>query len=47
MDTAKEFELLYNLLGRESHTHVTVNHELQVPFMRGIEYLKRSGQILE
>ena len=36
MDTAKEFELLYNLLGRESHTHVTVNHELQVPFLRGM-----------
>ena len=31
MDTAKEFELLYKLLA-----HVTVDHELQVPFLRGM-----------
>ena len=36
MDTAKEFKLLYKLLADKSHTHVTVNHELQVPFLRGI-----------
>jgi hypothetical protein len=34
MDTAKEFEVLYKLLS--SRTHVTVNHELQVPFLRGM-----------
>ena len=36
MDTAKEFELLYKLLASESRAHVTVNHELQVPFLRGM-----------
>jgi hypothetical protein len=34
MDTVKEFEVLYKLLS--SRTHVTVNHELQVPFLRGM-----------
>ena len=36
MDTAKEFEPLYNILVGENHTHVTVNYELQVPFLRGM-----------
>ena len=31
MDTAKEFGLLYELLA-----HVTVDHELQAPFLRGM-----------
>ena len=36
MDSAQEFELFYKLLASENHTHVTVNHELQVPFLRGM-----------
>ena len=36
MDTAKEFEPLYSLLADENRMHVTVNHELQVPFLRGM-----------
>ena len=36
MDTGKEFEQLYSLLSSENCTHVTVNYELQVPFLRGM-----------
>ena len=36
MDTAKEFEELHKLLASKSRTHVTLNHELPVPFLRGM-----------
>ena len=36
MDTGKEFDQLYKLLASENCTHVTVSHELQVPFSRGM-----------
>ena len=36
MDTVEEFELLYKLLANENRTHVTVNHEVEVPFLRGM-----------
>ena len=42
MDTTGEFEPFYNLLASENHTHVTVNYELQVPFMRGMTKAIRS-----
>ena len=43
MDTAKEFEPLYELLASKSRTHVTVNHELQVPFLRGMSKAIRTN----
>ena len=43
LDTAKQFETLYNLLASENHTHVTINHELHVPFLRGMTKAIRSN----
>ena len=36
MMSAEQFEQFYNLLGGENHTHVTVTHELKVPFLKGM-----------
>ena len=36
MDTVEEFELLYKLLANENRIHVTINHEVEVPFLRGM-----------
>ena len=36
ISTAKEYELLYKLLANESRTHVTITHEIEVPFLGGI-----------
>ena len=43
MDTAQKFEPLYNLLAGENRTHVTVNYELMVPFLRGMSHALRAN----
>ena len=45
--TAEYYEPFYEQLMSEDHVHLTVNHELQVPFIRGIRMAAESATINE
>ena len=45
--TAEYYEPFYEQLMSEDHVHLTVNHELQVPFIRGIRMATESATINE
>jgi hypothetical protein len=47
MRTAEYYEPFYERLMSEDHVHLTVNHELQVPFIRGIRMATESAAINE
>ena len=36
MENRTQFTMLYNILASESRTHVTLNHEFKMPFLRGM-----------
>ena len=44
---AEYYEPFYEQLMSEDHVHLTVNHELQVPFIRGIRMAAESATINE
>ena len=51
MENMSQFEPLYDLLASNTHTHVTLNHELKMPFLRGmckaVENEPRLREVLE